>query len=399
MRLFMKSIRSLMGLDADRGESMVQRLGFFALLISLWALNLFPIQTAQQVLTASALVSSQRFANLQTVARTSSIDSDSIRWIYYQRDFRQVSHHSSSKGIEHVILRLGVHSNATAEGIQAELERLTDMPGETVSSQLEQGVLRAERWRLATLEHQVALFELDRAREKHGLLADLQEDEAWGAQPTATKARVVTHRINGSESLGQQSESLVDRTDEASLNQKTWETLQRELALSKSRISEIQSGIEQSKMRSLGAIALTGSPRIEVISSKASTAQAICVACFTLISCLGLVMLLRGPVASRPIESPRRRLSQTLDQVGIRCFGEIILEGSVGGVGVETDLTTGDFESRRQQKRIAWIGRLSDGLLLAWLVMFGLRFVTDANWRELLFSAPLSAFSSMVFGV
>lgn len=388
-----------MGLDVHRGESMVQRLGFFALLIALWALNLFPVQTAQQVLTANALVSSQRFANLQTVARTSSIDSDSIRWIYYQRDFKRVSHTTSSKGIEHVMLRLGVHSSATFEGIQKELERLTDTTVETFSSQSDQGLLRAERWRLATLEHQIALFELDRTREKHSLLVELQEDEAAGAQNSLTKARVVNHRNVESDPLGQESQRLVDRTGEASLNQKTWETLQRELEHSKSRISEIQLGIERSKMRSLGAIALTGSPRIEVISSKASASHAVCVAAFTLFSCVGLVMFLRDSIASRPMDTTRRRQSQSLDEIGIRCFGEITIEGSVSIPEQVSDVAHSDIALQRQRKRIAWIGRLSDGLLLAWLAIFGLRFVTDANWRELLFSAPLSAFSSMVFGV
>lgn len=398
MRSFIKSIRSLMGLDVHRGESMVQRLGFFALLIALWALNLFPVQTAQQVLTANALVSSQRFANLQTVARTPAIDSDSIRWIYYQRDFKRVSHSASSKGIEHVVLRLGVDTRATLEGIQKELERLTDTK-DTISSPSEQGELRAERWRLATLEHQVALFELDRSREKQSLVEELQEDQAVGAQHSATKARVVNHRSIQSDSIGQESQELVDRTDESSLNQKTWETLQRELEHSKSRISEIQVGIEQSKMRSLGAIALTGSPRIEVISSKASASHAVCVAAFTLFSCVGLVMFLRDSFASRPMEIPRRHLSQSLDDIGIRCLGEIILEGSESIPEHVSDVPHSDVSLQRQRRRIAFVGRLSDGLLLAWLAMFGLRFVSDANWRELLFSAPLSAFSSMAFGV
>jgi putative effector of murein hydrolase LrgA (UPF0299 family) len=33
-----------------------------------------------------------------------------------------------------------------------------------------------------------------------------------------------------------------------------------------------------------------------------------------------------------------------------------------------------------------------------WLGLFAFRFLSDANWRELLFSTPLSAFSSMLLG-
>jgi len=42
---------------------------------------------------------------------------------------------------------------------------------------------------------------------------------------------------------------------------------------------------------------------------------------------------------------------------------------------------------------------LGDTLLVAWLCVFVLRYGVDSVWRELLFKAPLAAFSSVLFGI
>jgi hypothetical protein len=45
------------------------------------------------------------------------------------------------------------------------------------------------------------------------------------------------------------------------------------------------------------------------------------------------------------------------------------------------------------------IEKINSWVLWSWVALFTFRFATDPNWRELLFNAPLAAFSSMVLGV
>lgn len=421
MRLFSKSIDGTMELDTKRPGTMFKPLSLFALLIALWAMNLFPIQRAEKVLTATALVSSPRFATLQSLSRASQLDSDSIRWVYYQRESKLISHPSVGKGHEYILLRVGVRASATAERVQSELERLTQASEHTPANQHEQIALRAERWRLATLEHQMGLFELDRMREKHAQLAGLPEDlhqeagqdlaadhsvaqdQAVGSLQSPTKGRTVTHRKLGVDMpvvahLGSESQSASQPAD-SSANQKTWDWLQSAAQECKRRIGGIQLSIEQSKQQSLGTIALSGAPRIEVLSSKASFSHAICVVAFAMLSCIALMLFIKDPATQRPIETARRTLSQTLDGLGIPSLGVISIVQSCDSQEASIGSPTTKVRTKYLRSRATVIGRLSDGLLIAWVSVFILRFLVDSNWRELLFSAPLSAFSSMVIGV
>ena len=45
------------------------------------------------------------------------------------------------------------------------------------------------------------------------------------------------------------------------------------------------------------------------------------------------------------------------------------------------------------------VEQLNNWALWTWVGLFLVRFLSDANWRELLFNAPLAAFSSIVLGV
>jgi hypothetical protein len=45
------------------------------------------------------------------------------------------------------------------------------------------------------------------------------------------------------------------------------------------------------------------------------------------------------------------------------------------------------------------VEQLNNWALWTWVGLFLVRFFSDANWRELLFNAPLAAFSSIVLGV
>ncbi len=371
-----------------------KQLGLFALLIALWALNLFPIQRADPVLVASAVVSSQRLATLQKLSQLPKIQSDTIRWIHYHRDLISPPRGSQGSSLEHVRLRLGIGSRASLEQIHAELQRLTEPTIQGVDSHGDEALLRAERWRFATIEHQMALFELDRARQKNALDCESLEDRASSTDETTTRAQAVTYRkINA----GLIAESISRESNE-SLHRTAWDAMLSDFDRCAKRIERIENNIQQTKMQASGTIAITGSPRRGVISSQASISQTLCVVAFTFLSCAGLVVYLKGPAPERLSKTSEPDVNALLRELGLSHFGVIAWEPNVQGCDAAKSESRGESQAKRHTRRLGLTKRLVDGMLIVWLGFFAFRFLTDANWRELLFSTPLSAFSSMVFG-
>ena len=376
-----------------------KQLGLFALLIALWALNLFPIQRADPVLVASAVVSSQRLATLQKLSQLPKIQSDTIRWIHYHRDLISSPVGSQGSSLEHVRLRLGIGSRASLEQIHAELQRLTEPTIQGVDSHGDEALLRAERWRFATIEHQMALFELDRARQKNALDCESLEDRASSTDETTTRAQAVTYRkINAgliAESIAPES---ISRESNESLHRTAWDAMLSDFDRCAKRIERIENNIQQTKMQASGTIAITGSPRRGVISSQASISQTLCVVAFTFLSCAGLVVYLKGPAPERLSKTSEPDVNALLRELGLSHFGVIAWEPNVQGCDAAKSESRGESQAKRHKRRLGLTKRLVDGMLIVWLGFFAFRFLTDANWRELLFSTPLSAFSSMVFG-
>jgi hypothetical protein len=371
-----------------------KQLGLFALLIALWALNLFPIQRADPVLVASAVVSSQRLATLQKLSQLPKIQSDTIRWIHYHRDLISPPRGSQGSSLEHVRLRLGIGSRASLEQIHAELQRLTEPTIQGVDSHGDEALLRAERWRFATIEHQMALFELDRARQKNALDCESLEDRASSTDETTTRAQAVTYRkINA----GLIAESISRESNE-SLHRTAWDAMLSDFDRCSKRIERIENNIQQTKMQASGTIAITGSPRRGVISSQASISQTLCVVAFTFLSCAGLVVYLKGPAPERLSKTSEPDVNALLRELGLSHFGVIAWEPKAQGCDAAKSESRGESQAKRHTRRLGLTKRLVDGMLIVWLGFFAFRFLTDANWRELLFSTPLSAFSSMVFG-
>jgi hypothetical protein len=381
-----------------------KQLGLFALLIALWALNLFPIQRADPVLVASAVVSSQRLATLQKLSQLPKIQSDTIRWIHYHRDLISSPVGSQGSSLEHVRLRLGIGSRASLEQIHAELQRLTEPTIQGVESHSDEALLRAERWRFATIEHQMALFELDRAREKNALDCESLEDRASSTDETTTRAQSVTYRkINAgliAESIAPASVAAASIAEESkeSLHRTAWDAMLSDFDRCAKRIERIENNILQTKMQASGTIAITGSPRRGVISSQASISQTLCVVAFTFLSCAGLVVYLKGPAPERLSKTSEPDVNALLRELGLSHFGVIAWEPKAQGCDAAKSEFRGESQAKRHARRLGLTKRLVDGMLIVWLGFFAFRFLTDANWRELLFSTPLSAFSSMVFG-
>ena len=384
---------------------MAKQLALFGLMTALWALNWFPIQRAEKILSATAVVSGQRLPSLQRLSKQVRLSSDSIRWVHYTRDLRRSSGDNAVGGIEHIYLRLGVLSGASYEQIQRELVRLTEPSTESFQAPRDLIEVRSERWKLATIEHQMAIFELDRAREKNSQRDDSQQDdsqrdESSGDQDSSTKASAVVYR-----KLNAQTES-----EPASQvpHQATWESLLTKFDQSAKRIEGFESQLAKQRLEASGTIAITGSPRLGVMSTRASVPETLCVIAFTTISCFGLSFCLRrqvptrltgsrGPIVPRGVDS-----ATMLNRMGMQHLGSIAIELpseiSIGAANQAPEFASAKSPGLSDLKRIWVTRRIVDALMVVWLGLFAFRFLSDANWRELLFSTPLSAFSSMLLG-
>ena len=389
---------------------MAKQLALFGLMTALWALNWFPIQRAEKILLATAVVSGQRLPSLQRLSKQVRLPSDSIRWVHYTRDLRRSSGDNAVGGLEHIYLRLGVLSGASYEQIQRELVRLTEPSPESLHTPRDLSAVRSERWKLATIEHQMAVFELDRAREKNSQGLDLQQhdsqglnsqrDESSGDQASSTRASAVVYR-----KLNAQTE-----TEPAGQvpHQATWEALRTKFDQSAKRIEGFESQLAKQRLEASGTIAITGSPRMGVMSTKASVPETLCVIAFAAISCFGLSFCLRRQVPTR-LSVPRgQRVPRGMDsatmlnRMGMQHLGSIAIEVPseipIGTASQVTESADAKSSGLSDIKRIWVTRRIVDVLMVVWLGLFAFRFLSDANWRELLFSTPLSAFSSMLLG-
>ena len=379
---------------------MAKQLALFGLMTALWALNWFPIQRAEKILSATAVVSGQRLPSLQRLSKQVRLSSDSIRWVHYTRDMRRSSGDNAVGRIEHIYLRLGVLSGASYEQIQRELVRLTEPSPESFQASRDLSEVRSERWKLATVEHQMALFELDRAREKNSQQDDSQQDESSGDQDSSTKARAVVYRKLNSQTESEPASQVPYRA--------TWESLLTRFDQSAKRIEGLESQLAKQRLEASGTIAITGSPRMGVMSTRASVPETLCVIAFATISCFGLSFCLRRQVPtgwSRPRgpRGPRGVDSATmLNRMGMQHLGSIAIESpseiSIGTASRVTEFASTKSSGLSDLKRIWVTRRIVDALMAVWLGLFAFRFLSDANWRELLFSTPLSAFSSMLLG-
>jgi hypothetical protein len=277
--------------------------------------------------------------------------------------------------------------------------RLTEPSPESLQVPRDLSAVRSERWKLATIEHQMAVFELDRAREKNSQQDDSQrlnsqQDESSGDQAASTRASAVVYR-----KLNAQTE-----TEPASHvpHQATWEALLTRFDQSAKRIEGFESQLAKLRLEASGTIAITGSPRMGVMSTKASLPETLCVIAFAAISCFGLSFCLRRQVPTR-LSGPRGMDSATmLNRMGMQHLGSIAIEVPseipIGPASRVTEPACAKSAGLSDIKRIWVARRIVDVLMVVWLGLFAFRFLSDANWRELLFSTPLSAFSSMLLG-
>jgi hypothetical protein len=191
-------------------------------------------------------------------------------------------------------------------------------------------------------------------------------------------------------------------------HQATWEALRTKFDQSAKRIEGFESQLAKLRLEASGTIAITGSPRMGVMSTKASVPETLCVIAFAAISCFGLSFCLRREVPTRlsvlrEQSAPRGIDSATmLNRMGMQHLGSIAIEVPseipIGTASRVTESADAKSSGLSDIKRIWVTRRIVDVLMVVWLGLFAFRFLSDANWRELLFSTPLSAFSSILLG-
>ncbi|MFN5916806.1 MAG: hypothetical protein ACK48K_08615, partial [Planctomycetota bacterium] len=184
--------------------------------------------------------------------------------------------------------------------------------------------------------------------------------------------------------------------------QRTWELLLSDFDRCAKRIERIENHLHLAHVQASGTIEITGSPQLGVLSTGASMGQSICVLAFTLLSCVGLFVCLRVPSAQRSSRSQKNSILEALNELGLENFGTIDVTSMRSESRAIPSLPPdhlSDLKPMRSPRRIVFVRRIVDSLLFLWVACFALRFLSDANWRELLFGAPLSAFSSLVFGI
>jgi hypothetical protein len=453
-----------------------KHLVLFGFLLAIWSANMFPIQRAEHILQATAVVSPQRLTALQRLSGSDLSESRSLRWVRYSRASKHSAKSQLDASVEHIFLELGVHAKAGLREIEQELEQLTlvDDPNDSLNDDAKR--IRADRWKLASIEHQVERFRLDRDREavskaarptqtqddlvNDNLVNNTTSDEALSTASTSEKKKdvsAVTISFRQPSGAGLTDETNVSANEAAwSLKDKqTWNALLASRVACTRSIEAAEEKMRVARMQAAGTIAITGAPRYGVVSGYASIPHIISILVLSTTGAIGLAFLLRSPSSRNTLKTSRRtdrsaehgvefscdlqpqtpnsRVSATqartsqrsaseirnsgisvlMAEQQIKCFGTIEVRnplrdadpvGSPARLPHEVEDTNrpraSDARDAIRMVRIAKrVEQLNNWALWTWVGLFLVRFLSDANWRELLFNAPLAAFSSIVLGV
>lgn len=462
-------------------SSLGKHLVLFGFLLSLWVANVFPVQRAEHVLQATAVVSPQRLIALQSMARGQLSDQSSVRWIRYARSAKAVARSRIESSVEHIHLEIGVRANAGLREVEQELERLTLPSNSTESLSDESKRVRSERWRLAAIDHQLERFRLDRQREGNWLAeATIAKDESITTEQKSNQAVTISFRKflsnpasnpasdssmseapDNSNGLSAAAEDEINRTAAAAArsensekawsvkDQQTWNALLTNRSQCLRCIESLEAQQRATQSQAAGTIALTGAPRYGVLSGRASIANLVSIFSLSCFCAWMIGFLLRSPavqrrkvgqakVALRQLarkENGRRADERSWNRAGEDVIAVGMAKHNIPYIGtlrmnvgskatvalsavdnlvttvseadcVETASNSLASNSSPEDRttvglklNAAVIEKVNSWALWSWVALFGFRFVADPNWRELLFSAPLAAFSSMVLGV
>jgi hypothetical protein len=254
--------------------------------------------------------------------------------------------------VEHILLELGVHAKAGLREIEQELEQLTLVDNSSDLVNEESKRIRADRWKLASIEHQVARFKLDRDREAIAKAARLTQnpeelannatsDEALSTAGSPEKkndvpAVTISFRQPSDSGLADVTNANVDEAAWSPQDKQTWNALLASKAACIKSIEAAEQKMQMARMQAAGTIAITGAPRYGVVSGYASLSHIISILALSTSGAIGLGFLLRSPSGRNASTTSRRsvpkistspiRSSDSSDLMAehqIQCFGTI----------------------------------------------------------------------------
>ncbi len=400
----------------------------------LWILNCVPIQTPEYLCSATAVVSQERLHELSALSRSRDTGSEMIRWIDYQSQQASGAIDRGLQGDLRVVrLRVGLKNSMPPRQVELELERLTRATQTSVERQPIERRLRNERWKLQVAEHALTRFRLDQEREQ---LAVAETDPVLVTDEEDSRPfRLV-------------SQSKPMTRSEVSSNVPTLASMSAAVEGCRQGVLIAQQELEQLQVRTSGTIAMTGAPRLSahpgmVSWSRILTVMGLGTVFLALYSGWGYGWRVQKIFAVVPlpmsqlnhfrVRLARRLKANTRSQhaqvaaisrsLGLIYLGSIAipsrlteeLEASEPGSfprargeatqsrstpTSETEPTGWTFsDPRLLQMRLGRLALFSDGMLALWVGAFVLRYLCDHVWRELLFRAPLAAFSSVLLGI
>jgi hypothetical protein len=362
--------------------------GLLAFGLTLWMANLLPIQKGILICESNAVVSETRWSHLVELSSRRELDSVSIRWVSSSHTPARMgtsgrSNSSSSDSLRHLKLRMGLHAKLTAIELQQEINRLTT-PRSLDSAVNPQPKLHRERWQVQVAQHALSRFRLD--CERRGVAVT----ETTGASPF----RLASNTFDPTES-----------EDRAVMEKLTQSLADAERALAMAASAEHAS---VASATGPGPLALTGSPRFYLQGSHPSLLHAVSLAALALsISWCGCRWATARSSSPNRLHSVKKQHSTVdtnraykslLYRFGIPYLGEIHLEARDSQPGREHEVSLPILPSR-SINRWTQVARWSDGILMIWVVCFVLRYTIDPMWRDLLFRAPLAAFSCLLSGI
>jgi hypothetical protein len=422
--------------------------GLLVLACALWWINWIPIQSSGYVLTASALVSQAKWKPLLELSHSRETGSTDIQWLSFRRS--QSGTGSSELDVAQVRMQLGIVKPLTIGEVERELDRLTHRAESGVSLAPDAKQLRSCKWSLEVVGHQMQRFRLDREREGVDLTTLERSSPFRQASYSTRVPRAASKPLNPNDREAWN--RLIELEQDLSRKIQELEQNQSQIALqSEGRIAFTGSP----RISAMGGRLST--PRILIVSGLSC-----CLGLFLLaiqvqwkshrIHARVKAWIERpfqarqysepagSAVAGRSLAEPMNSESQSVSSMhpasardvaswarklqipywgeaycrlpeaenkSLRPWDESTDTASERVVSLEANSNALTREKIQPlpdpkiscRKRASLLRAFGDGMLFVWLAIFCYRFIMDAMWRDLLFRAPLAAFSSLFFGI
>ncbi len=362
--------------------------GLLAFGILLWCVNFLPVQRPVLLCDCSVLVSASQEERIEELGRKADIESPTIDWLSFQGFVGSPRlQEGSQEGVpvRRIQMRVGLHRRVSIGELEGELARLLEESSTAGPTHfIKDTAIPVLRWRLRVAEHALARFELDRDRQS--------------AQQSDRDAAPFRFVSQSSTELGEGQRTLYD-------------SLRAEVDAARSSLAAAESEMSLREPERRSVLTMAGYPRMVLGGDRLSFFYA-SVLLFVGCSVTGIVATRWGKrrrVASvgnvrrprDPSEERHREWMSMLQRQGIPYLGLLTID-ALREERPEPNLPGGVELTRRIAPFgmcLSTLARWSDRILFLWIACFVWRYLVDSLWRELLFRAPLAAFSSVLFGI